>query len=164
MFRCSPLLLLALAAPAAATGAFPNIIRDTLALDAAPACTVCHTDPGGGSGTATKPFAESLVAAGLEAFDRASLEAALATLEADGTDSDGDGVGDIDELKAGTDPNPAASGEGEGELEPILYGFGCAEAPAASGLGLAMLLLLVRRRSRAQTVAASSMSSSLSKA
>ncbi len=145
MLRSLPWLLVALAAPAAATGAFPNTIRDTLGLDAAPACTVCHTDPGGGAGTATTPFAESLVAAGLEAFDRPSLEAALATLEADGTDSDGDGVSDIDELVAGTDPN-ALPGEGEGEGEPIRYGFGCASAPMAPLIGVLLLLLAVRRR------------------
>lgn len=162
MTRLLPCLLFALAAPAAATGAFPNVIRDTLALDDAPACTVCHTDPGGGAGTATKPFAVALVAAGLEAFDRASLETALATLETDGTDSDGDGVGDIDELTAGTDPNAAPGAEGEGELPPIQYGFGCAGAPAAGPLVLALVLLAWRRRR--QTVAASSMSSSLSKA
>lgn len=167
MRRSLPMLLFALAAPAAATSGFPTVIRDTLALDAAPACLLCHTATAGGAGTATKPFAVSMRAAGLVPFNVTSLEAALTALEADGTDSDGDGTGDIDELVAGTDPNlpPAeGEGEGEGEGEPVQYGFGCADAPAAPLTAFALLTLARCSRRRRHTLAASSMSSSLAKA
>ncbi|MBI1948151.1 MAG: hypothetical protein HYS27_20850 [Deltaproteobacteria bacterium] len=150
MRRTLPLLLLCCAMPAAATSSFPATLRDKLTLDRAPQCTVCHVTGSGGDGTATKPFAVSMVAAGLEPFDEASLEAAVAQLDADGTDSDGDGAGDVEELRAGTDPNAppgtGLEGEGEGEGEPVEYGFGCAGAPDASVAVLALLWL--RRRSR----------------
>lgn len=137
------------AAPAAATSSFPEVIRDTLALDAAPGCMTCHTLAGGGAGTATKPVALSLVAAGLLPFNDASLETALGELEANGTDSDEDGVGDIDELRAGTDPNAPPGADGGPVPEPIQYGFGCAHAPPGSAVAFALLSLLVRRWRRA---------------
>ena len=170
MKRAVLVLALLLSLPAAATSSFPGVIRDTLGLDASPTCTVCHTTPGGGSGTATKPFAESLGAAGLQAFNNASLEAALAELEANGTDSDSDGVGDIDELRAGADPNGAGGADGGPEPEPVQYGFGCTQGVAGAPLWLSLLAVLAGRRrarrlpSHPQTVAACSMSSSLAKA
>lgn len=140
-----PVALLLGAAPAAATTSFPDVIRDTLSLDASPGCTACHTRVAGGAGTATKPMAVSLIAAGLLPFNDASLAAALGELETNGTDSDEDGVGDIDELRAGTDPNAPPVADGGPEPEPIQYGFGCAHAPPGSAVALALLALLVRR-------------------
>lgn len=146
MKRLAPAVALLLAAvPAAATTSYPGVLRDELGLDASPSCTVCHASAGGGPGTATKPMAEALVAAGLVPFDDDSLLAALAQLEADGTDSDGDGVGDLDELRAGTDPN----GTEAPPEEPVLYGFGCAQAPAEGSLALLAVALALRRWRRA---------------
>lgn len=147
--------LLLCSLPAAATSSFPGVIRDTLGLDGSPGCTACHTTPGGGGGTATRPFAVSLRDAGLQPFNNSSLEAALAQLETEGTDSDGDGVGDIDELRAGSDPNGAGGADGGPEPEPVQYGFGCAQGAAAGPLLSGLLLLSVaagrrrRRRGRA---------------
>lgn len=143
------LLLLALSVASTsglATANFPPVVHRVLGLDADPGCTLCHSRAEGG-GSANKPVARSLKDAGLRMGDEASLEAALAQLEADGTDSDGDGTGDVDELVAGTDPNTADGGEGEGE--PVQYGFGCGSTPALPVGSLAFVLLALRRWRRA---------------
>jgi hypothetical protein len=148
--RSIPILAaLVLAAPhARATPGFPDAVRAHLALDATPQCQLCHTD-GGNSGTATQPFALSMLERGLLAFDVASLEFALDAMDADGVDSDGDGATDVQELREGGNPNVDEGGGGA--VPPTLqYGFGCAGAPhapdlAASGL-FALGLWLARRR------------------
>ena len=89
-----------------ATPTYPSALQSELDLDRAPPCVTCHDNPGGGTGTATEPFAESLRDRGLVGGTNiASLEDALEELTEDAVDSDGDDVVDIDELLAGSDPN-----------------------------------------------------------
>jgi hypothetical protein len=60
--------------------------------------------------TATKPFGQTMFKAGTAGGNPPSMLAALAKVEADGTDSDFDGTPDVTELRAGEDPNVPAEG------------------------------------------------------
>jgi hypothetical protein len=103
-----------------ASPSFPGVVQ--VETSAVVACTLCHTDPGGGGGNVKQPVGVALVSRGLFAGDDAGLVLALTQLEEDNTDSDGDGVSDVAELRAGLDPNVA------GGTEPAVnpqYGFGC---------------------------------------
>ncbi len=111
---------------------YPPEVKAHLSLSYTPACTVCHTVPTGGYGTATTPFATSMRNRGLVAQNIASLDTALDALAAEKTDSDHDGVPDIDELKAGTDPNVAG-----GNAAPLSYG--CFDVSGQPGSPLALL-------------------------
>jgi hypothetical protein len=102
------LSLLTLAPTARATPAFPAAIQERLALQAPPACTLCH-EGGERRGTVTTPVGTVLRARGLQAYDVGSLERAIGALEGERHDADGDGVSDLDELRAGTDPNVGAT-------------------------------------------------------
>lgn len=99
--------LFVLAGQAHARGSIPGAIKTHVGLDAAPACTLCHSAPSGGSGTATKPFVLAMFDANFVVSDKNSVGPALDALESDGSDVDGDGVGDVQELRDGTDPNVA---------------------------------------------------------
>jgi len=98
--------MLWLFALAQATPSFPSGMSTDLGMPCTPTCTVCHSTPSGGSGTATQPFAVALMSRGLLAYDDQSLSDALVTLEADQVDSNQDGVIDVEALRAGSDPNP----------------------------------------------------------
>ncbi len=159
------LALLSLASSAAASKTFPEALRKKLELPAIAGpgmgCQLCHKDDNGGAMTATKPFGRSLIKAGVQGGNVASLLAGLAQLEADERDSDRDGSPDIAELKADTDPNVAASAGGDSgggpppiaEEEIPLPETGCTLAPSTgfgsawAPFGVALLLLARRRRS-----------------
>jgi hypothetical protein len=114
------------APPATATPDYPGIIQDTLGLECAPICTLCHLDPRGGfnvktkfglalRGTSTELLGDPLQAGknddlpvALEALARNTCTPSPGAEPRPGKpcDSDGDGTSDIDELKAGRDPNP----------------------------------------------------------
>ncbi|MEZ4221341.1 MAG: hypothetical protein R3B13_10490 [Polyangiaceae bacterium] len=142
-----------LAAPAVASPSYPGELLDALNMDCAAPCTVCHQDQTGGSGTATKRFAEAMIDVGLEGGDEGTVKSAAQALEANGTDSDGDGVGDIDELKQGRDPNV----EGDASICGPQYGCGArvSSQPArgsepwiVAASAVALALGLGRRRRR----------------
>lgn len=151
-----------------ATSSYPGHVKQSLGLERVPQCTLCHATNSGGAGTANSPFAVSMQAAGLSGGgDVAALEAALAQLEADATDSDMDGVPDITELKNGKNPNvadqqqPADGGTTDGGATGIDAGTPPPEIPepaygcSQSGSGLlgalagfvALALFAMRRRS-----------------
>jgi hypothetical protein len=109
---------------ARASPAFPGTLQRALELDQAPSCTICHSTPNGGFGTATTRFAEYLEARGLRAGNEASLERALAAAEGERHDSDGDGRSDLDALQAGADPN--------GSLDVPPFEAGCQASVAGT--------------------------------
>jgi len=130
-------------------------------------CTICHTGVMGGAGTSKQPFAVAMKTAGLQIENVASLQAALAALEAQKTDTDCDGTPDIEQLKQGRDPNTGAYIDGSGRPTPPATpcmsasggdqpAFGCgaqlARAPApwqgAATLLAALGAALARRRRR----------------
>lgn len=135
-------MLLILSSAAFASSSYPGAVAQELTVDA-PSCAVCH-DGATTFGTVTTPFGVAMVDAGLVASDPDSLIAALATLEAQGTDSDQDGVGDIDELLDGTDPN------GTGDSVGATYGCVGSTRPGKPLAGAALLAMLagvlLRRR------------------
>jgi MYXO-CTERM domain-containing protein len=149
LVRSLLLCTLALGAGSAlASPSYPTDLQDHLKIANAPSCTLCHTTPSGGVGTAHQPFGDSIYGAGCRLEDVPTLLAALDTLKTNKTDSDGDGVTDIDELIAGTDPNVADAGAPP--VDPVLYGFGCTQAAVTSWLPLVGLLgVLAWRRRRA---------------
>jgi MYXO-CTERM domain-containing protein len=110
--------ILGVAAPALATPGFPDAIKIDLALTYAPPCTVCHNNPGGGTGTVTQAFGVALRADGLAAYDAASLKKALTASETAKTDSDCDKVSDIAQLKEGRDPTTGKYIDGSGKPAP----------------------------------------------
>jgi len=89
-----------------ASPSFPAVVAEELAMPCTPNCMLCHETVAGGTGTATQPFASTCMSAGMMIGDDASMAEALATIEADGTDTDGDGTPDIEALRAGRNPNP----------------------------------------------------------
>jgi hypothetical protein len=141
--------LMALSARAAvATPNFPNAIQRDLSLSYSPQCSLCHVGGNTSASAVQTPFAKSMKARGLVAYDETALQTALNRM---GTvDSDHDGVSDIDELRAGTDPN---LGSGQ---EPVTYGCtlsGARGGPggfghAAVAIGLALAICRMRRRAR----------------
>ena len=91
-----------------ATSSFPGEANTHLGMECFATCLLCHTSPAGGTGTATQPFALSLVAEGLVTSDPTTLGVALDALLAQGAaaDVDGDGQNDVEQLAAGENPNP----------------------------------------------------------
>jgi hypothetical protein len=96
------------AASARASENYPETLEQALDTPCPPDCTTCHTRPSGGLLTANTPVGISMRRAGLKGDDTGTLLDAIATLEAEGTDSDMDGVPDVEEMHGGTDPNAAA--------------------------------------------------------
>ena len=140
------IVLLAFAAPAAASPSFPPEMDAHLALGYEPVCTICHSTLLGGLGTVVQPFGIKMQSRGLQPADLQSLRNALTALEAEGSDVDEDGVGDVQELRDGTNPNLAGGLE-----DPPEYGCLGNVAPTRSvwpgaTLALAALAILVRRR------------------
>jgi hypothetical protein len=138
------------AGTAAATPTFPNAVQRDLSLTYSPPCSLCHVGGNTSASAVQTPFAKSMKARGLLAYDEATLQAALDQMTRDRVDSDHDGVSDVDELRGGTDPN---LGSGE---EPVTYGCtasGARSGPGGFGIGsMAMGLFLavfrLRRRAR----------------
>ena len=136
----------------AASSAFPEVVRETLGARSAPPCTVCHTSPSGGIGTANTSFGTYLRSRGLQAGDDTSLLTALRAAEGEKHDSNGDGKPDTEALRAGEDPNlPSTSEEPQ---EPRSYGCGAQVSPQSLGadasylavLAVAVVGLVCRRR------------------
>jgi hypothetical protein len=153
-FGWSFFALMALSARVAvATPNFPNAIQRDLSLSYSPQCSLCHVGGNTSASAVQTPFAKSMKARGLVAYNETKLQAALDQMALDRVDSNGNGVSDIDELRAGTDPN---LGSGQ---EPVTYGCavsGARGTPAgfrnASVLiGLAFAAHRLRRRMRPRT-------------
>jgi hypothetical protein len=163
-FTVASAALVVIAGPtvAEASPGYPGAVQMYLKLSYTPPCTICHTTVVGNAATATQPFALALRAAGLVRESTTSLQTALDTLTANGTDSDCLGVSDVQQLKNGQDPNTGAFIDGSGKPAPADAGcegggalvpeFGCGAqiAPASvSWLGagaLATALALCLRR------------------
>lgn len=120
-----------LSRPAAASSAFPEVVRETLGAKSSPPCTVCHTTPSGGIGTANTNFGNYLRSRGLQAGDVASLRTALQAAEGEKHDSNGDGKTDTEALRAGEDPNLTSTSEEP--MEARSYGCGAHVSPRALG-------------------------------
>ncbi len=134
--------LAVLPAPARASSSYPAEIQKQLAVSYTPACAICHANGVTGLGTVTTPFGEAMRADGLVCCDIASLDAALAALEAQMSPY-------ITDLKENIDPNDP----NESASSPLTYGcFNITGAGPVAGpahaflLGFA-LLVLVRTRS-----------------
>lgn len=136
-----------------ASSSFPEELKNQLAMQCAPPCTICHRTLEGGAGTTDKNFAAAMVTAsdaatpgtdGLVAGQPATVALAVAAVEKAGTDSDGDGRGDIAELSAGSDPNVAGDGATDALLCGPTYGCGArvASRPPVDGSALAVALLV----------------------
>jgi hypothetical protein len=144
---------------ALASSDYPEALQEASGAPCPPPCTVCHQTLNGGAGTATKPFADTMIREGDLDGKKPSLVApAVAAVSGSGADSDGDGFGDIAELASGWDPNA----RGEGDLCGPQYGCGARVAPGSkldvSALALALMaagLLLARARRRSASSARS---------
>jgi MYXO-CTERM domain-containing protein len=125
------LSVFATAEVASALPTFPGYLQNTLQMECAPTCLLCHTDPEGESdtvkvgvyvpGVGEGVFVQNLIAHGNGAISavrnpsEAEFAVALQSLRVDpcdstapGTppcDSDGDGKFDVDELVASQDPD-----------------------------------------------------------
>jgi hypothetical protein len=166
---------------ASASPTYPGLIDTDLGISylGTSDCIICHATNSGGVGTVVQPFGMAMKAAGLTLENPPALQAALATLAANGTESDCSGVSDIEQLKEGFDPNNgvclsgmcgaplpdagcAAGAAGAGSTADDLPGYGCDAQVApgvagAAGMGSAGLLaaamlgsVLARRRRRAR--------------
>jgi hypothetical protein len=123
------------AGQAQASPSFPETVANTLGTNELPRCTVCHSSPSGGFGTATTRFAEYLQSRGLRAGSTDSLGQALAAAEAERHDSDGDGQADVEALAAGEDPN------GTVDVPPLEPGCQATLAPSRPPHGCWVALL-----------------------
>jgi MYXO-CTERM domain-containing protein len=144
------LLASILVAPiASASETFPPVVRQFAGSAREPECTICHQTNSGGTGTATKPFAEYMRKRRLVAKDVDALRTALRAMQGEGHDTDNDGVTDFEELKAGTDPN----GEFASDVPPVEYGCGrvasagpAHDSLAAAAAAFVAAALVIRRR------------------
>jgi hypothetical protein len=144
-----------LTVPATASEPFPAYIAAKYEMPCVPACTLCHlTNLGGATNIKSPGFGLTLLTVDamnhmLEAGVPETMDWALASMEAMGSDTDMDGSPDITELRLGTDPN--------GSSTPLCdvpkYGCGASVANTAptrfGALALAasvMLVLGLRRR------------------
>jgi hypothetical protein len=159
---------LALAPTAArASASYPGLIQQDLGPPTCvPACTICHRDLNGGTGSVTTPFGRALMGLGLVGASPAALKGVLDKENATNADSNSDGVSDIDALMACRDPNlvyvgdggvtadgAAGAGAGPGFTDPTPE-YGCATGRVSHGQGEALaavagaLLMVTRRRRR----------------
>jgi hypothetical protein len=161
--------LLLISGVAVASPSYPVLIQQDLGgTTCAPACTICHRDNNGGTGTVVTPFGRNMMGLGLVAESPAALKHALTLEEQAGTDSSGDGITDIAALMACQDPNvfEAVDGGVAGEGGPVgnpdqftdptpEYGCSMGRAPNREGAAwaVAMCVLwtatLLRRRAQA---------------
>ena len=155
-----------------ASQAFPEDIKDELALSSKPDCTLCHRNNNGGNDTVKKPFGVELMQLGAQGKSRGTLLGALRTYDRERYSVDGDTAPDVQELREGSNPNePDAVGEG-GAAGVVPPGFdelplpqtGCAVhrrsestarrsgndvlAPLVLGLALAIAYAVARRQRR----------------
>jgi hypothetical protein len=89
--------------PASASRAYAYILSSYFEFGGG--CPTCHNNLVGGYGTATQPFAQTLIALGLRGDDVPSFDFALTQLADSHIDSDGDTISDFDELRPKGDPN-----------------------------------------------------------
>ena len=144
--------LLFLAALAHATPTFPGDVADHLGMSCTPTCLLCHDNPGGGSGTATQPFAAAMLENGLIVGTDSTVGPALDAVQAGGTDydEDGDGLNDVDELVVGANPNPdgtdfcSVTGP-----DPVVRGCFGSSGSTALGAGFLAWAWSMRRSRRA---------------
>ncbi len=109
---------------------YPTIIQAELEMECPPVCTTCHTVDPGVSGTASRPFAQTLKGFGLVEQDEDSLVDALEEMRATATDSDADSFTDESELLSSppSDPN-------DGGATPSMPGTGICDAQVNYGCG-----------------------------
>jgi MYXO-CTERM domain-containing protein len=139
--------ILACAASARATPNFPPELQAHLmtGCSSPPPCTICHQTLNGGTGTAVKPFANTLKGFGLLKYQTNTLDSALDSDVMHNISSAGDGVPDVTKLKsplcedpntrsassdAGTDGAPVSKGDTTPQLA-----YGCGAQVANGGLG-----------------------------
>jgi hypothetical protein len=130
------LSILAAPVPAAASPTYPGLIDTDLSLDydlGTTHCTICHTSNSGGIGTAITPFALAMRSAGLTLENPPALQTALATLDANGTDSDCNGTPDIQQIKDGQDPNTGVYINGSTMSPPADPGCSLSDAGSSGG-------------------------------
>jgi hypothetical protein len=123
---------------AAASSNYPAEIQKQLSLSYTPACSICHQGGVTGYGTVTTPFGQAMRARGLVCCDIASLDAALAALEAEASPY-------ITYLEQGLDPN----NPGAGAVPPATYGcLAVTGREGRAGPAFALLVLLALRAGR----------------
>lgn len=134
--------LVFLCGPALASSSYPAEIQKQLSLSSTPSCSICHANGVTGYGTVTTGFGTAMRSRGLVCCNIASLDSALAALEAENSPY-------ITYLKEGLDPNNPSAGN----VPQAAYGCfnvtGQGPLPWGSGLFLLALALLYRLRPRA---------------
>jgi hypothetical protein len=94
--------------PVDASQSFPTELASAAGMPCTPACTVCHRDNEGGSGTVVQPFGIAMfLRGGVQSAKPETVAPAFERIRAEleAGDSDKDQVSDLRELVAGTDPN-----------------------------------------------------------
>jgi MYXO-CTERM domain-containing protein len=141
------LVVAAFPSTASARPEFPGVVQETLGLDCAPPCTVCHTSPAPDGTNANQPFATNVQLWGAalntpllsednlpnvlnaQATQPCANEGDLGCAPMGGVctlpcDANANGATDIADLEAAIDPNPGAK-----ELACPKYGCGARIAP-----------------------------------
>lgn len=136
---------------------YPVALAGHLSLSVVPQCTICHQTLAGGTGTATKPFAQYMQSRGLVPENEQSLKTAAEALQGEAASGVSPATGYLAALEAGEDPNDPSGSDGSAPPAPQ-YGCGAASvAPMRAreprSLGSALVsvivtILLARRRGR----------------
>jgi MYXO-CTERM domain-containing protein len=103
---------------AAASPAYPGVVKETWALSREPECTICHATSSGGTGTVVTYFGRRMQALGVTAENPSALVQALEQDRAERTDSDGSGTTDYEDLVSGRSPNAGPGPVADAELRP----------------------------------------------